>query len=102
MKTYDVNNIFSFFSPIKITQEVKCIQVSKERQRIFKACHVALTSGHMGVKRTNQLSYHRTILLEGINKDVRRLYVYCSTVELLDVYMYISEFCSSNVHSSWL
>ena len=51
--------------------EVRYVRSSEERCRIFKACHVDLTSGHMGVKRTS----YRVFFFERCNKGYRK-YMY--------------------------
>ena len=54
--------------------EVRYVRSSEERCRIFKACHVDLTSGHMGVKRTSYRVLER-FFLERCNKGYRK-YMY--------------------------
>eukprot|EP00731_Ephydatia_muelleri_P004908 Em0002g1084a len=46
--------------------EVRYVRSSEERCSILKACHVDITSGHMGVKRTS----HRILERFGVTKDI--------------------------------
>ena len=49
--------------------EVRYVRSSEERCRILKACHVDLTSGHMGVKRTSHRVLER-FFWKGVIKDI--------------------------------
>ena len=49
--------------------EVRYVRSSEERCRILKACHVDLTSGHMGVKPTSHRVLER-FFLKGVTKDI--------------------------------
>ena len=50
--------------------EVRYVRSSEERCRILKACHVDLTSRHMGVKRTFHRVLERFFFWKGVTKDI--------------------------------
>ena len=49
--------------------EVRYVRSSEERCSILKACHVDITSGHMGVKRTSHRVLER-FFWKGVTKDI--------------------------------
>ena len=50
--------------------EVRYVRSSEERCRILKACHVDITSGHMGVKRTSHRVLERVFFWKGVTKEI--------------------------------
>eukprot|EP00731_Ephydatia_muelleri_P024390 Em0016g661a len=82
--------------------EVRYVRSSEERCSIMKACHVDITSGHMGVKRTSHRVLER-FFWKGVTKDIEIMISTCDLCQRNSQKLSIStpELFPVPVHSPW-
>eukprot|EP00731_Ephydatia_muelleri_P011336 Em0006g230a len=82
--------------------EVRYVRSSEERCSILKACHVDITSGHMGVKRTSHRVLER-FFWKGVTKDIEIMISTCDLCQRNSQKLSIStpELFPVPVHSPW-
>ncbi|KAL5500587.1 hypothetical protein EMCRGX_G012176 [Ephydatia muelleri] len=82
--------------------EVRYVRSSEERCRILKACHVDLTSGHMGVKRTSHRVLER-FFWKGVTKNIEIMISTCDLCQRNSQKLSIAtpELFPIPVHSPW-
>ncbi|KAL5517688.1 hypothetical protein EMCRGX_G003286 [Ephydatia muelleri] len=86
----------------KEVYEVRYVRSSEERCSILKACHVDITSGHMGVKRTSHRVLER-FFWKGVTKDIEIMISTCDLCQRNSQKLSIStpELFPVPVHSPW-